>query len=233
MCVLFLDIWIWRNWILDIKICIFFIKNSIFDIKNSWYSWILEIEFLISRNIYYFLISRNRILDIKKSISWYQEFYFLISRNRFLDIKKYFLISKNISWYQEFIFEGPSTRPIVLSMIHGSYCRRRRRLIIFEPDEMKFGVSLTLLSKLDHHRRQGERFILTYSWNEISPNFDSSSEYDLRKGWVRISPLYAPILTFILPSFRRYICTLLFLLLELMYIWPIGTFSIPISNFAA
>ena len=42
--------------------------------------------------------------------------------------------------------EGPSTRPIVLSMIAGSYCRRRRRLTIFEPDKMKLGVSLTLLS---------------------------------------------------------------------------------------
>ena len=42
--------------------------------------------------------------------------------------------------------QGPSTRPIVLSMINGSYCRRRRRLTIFEPDEMKFGVSLALLS---------------------------------------------------------------------------------------
>ena len=42
--------------------------------------------------------------------------------------------------------QGPSTRPIVVSMINGSYCRRRRRLTIFEPDEMKFGVSLTLLS---------------------------------------------------------------------------------------
>ena len=42
--------------------------------------------------------------------------------------------------------KGPSTRPIVLSMISGSYCRRRRRLTIFEPDEMKFGVSLTLLT---------------------------------------------------------------------------------------
>ena len=42
--------------------------------------------------------------------------------------------------------EGPSTRPIVLSMINGPYCPRRRRLTIFEPDEMKFGVSLTLLS---------------------------------------------------------------------------------------
>ena len=37
--------------------------------------------------------------------------------------------------------QGPSTRPIVVSMINGSYCRRRRRLTIFEPDEMKFGVS--------------------------------------------------------------------------------------------
>ena len=33
--------------------------------------------------------------------------------------------------------EGPSTRPIVLSLITGSYCRRRRRLTIFEPDERK------------------------------------------------------------------------------------------------
>ena len=44
------------------------------------------------------------------------------------------------------VVEGPSTRPIVLAMINGSYCRRRRRLTIFEPDEKKFGVSLTLLS---------------------------------------------------------------------------------------
>ena len=42
--------------------------------------------------------------------------------------------------------EGPSTRPFVLSIINGSYCRRRRRLTILEPDEMKFDVSLTLLS---------------------------------------------------------------------------------------
>ena len=34
--------------------------------------------------------------------------------------------------------QGPSTRPIVVSMINGSYCRRRRRLTIFEPDEMKW-----------------------------------------------------------------------------------------------
>ena len=31
--------------------------------------------------------------------------------------------------------EGPSTRPSVLSMITGSYFRRRMRLTIFEPDE--------------------------------------------------------------------------------------------------
>ena len=45
--------------------------------------------------IRYFLISRVRFLDIKKWISWYQEFDFLISRNRILDIKK------SNSWYQE------------------------------------------------------------------------------------------------------------------------------------
>ena len=41
---------------------------------------------------------------------------------------------------------GSNTRHIVILMINWSYCRRRRRLTIFEPDEMKFGVSLTLLS---------------------------------------------------------------------------------------
>ena len=38
----------------------------------------------------------------------------------------------------------PSTWPTVLSMIAGSYWRRRRRFTIFEPVEMKF--ALTLLS---------------------------------------------------------------------------------------
>ena len=33
--------------------------------------------------------------------------------------------------------EGPNTRLIALLMINGSYCRRLRRLTIFEPDEMK------------------------------------------------------------------------------------------------
>ena len=86
--------------------------------------------FLISRNIDYFLISGNRILDINKwlldikdSISWYkkwiwfldikkcisryQEFDFLISRNEFLISRKYLFfhdIKKSNSWYQEFDF---------------------------------------------------------------------------------------------------------------------------------
>ena len=42
--------------------------------------------------------------------------------------------------------KGPSTRPIVLSTIAGSYWRRRRRFTIFEPDEMKFASPLTLRS---------------------------------------------------------------------------------------
>ena len=37
-------------------------------------------------------------------------------------------------------------------MITGSYCRRRRRLTIFEPDEKKFSVSfkLNLINNTDH-----------------------------------------------------------------------------------
>ena len=31
--------------------------------------------------------------------------------------------------------EGPSTRPVVFSMIPGSYCRRRRRFTIFVSDK--------------------------------------------------------------------------------------------------
>ena len=109
-----------RNQILDIKKYWINSKtapqSTFLDIKKSvswyqemisWYqefdflyqemcmiSWYQENEFLISRNIYYFSISRNRIFDIKKSISWYQKIfldikkYFLISRIRFLDIKK-------------------------------------------------------------------------------------------------------------------------------------------------
>ena len=98
------------------------IKKSFLDIKKS-ISWYQEMyseapiyylysiscyqvfDFLISRN--HFLISRNIILDIKKwnlfldikkSITWYQEIHFLISKNSFLDIKN------SISWYQEIHF---------------------------------------------------------------------------------------------------------------------------------
>ena len=35
--------------------------------------------------------------------------------------------------------EGPSTIHIVFSMIHGSYCRHRRRFTIFAPEARKFG----------------------------------------------------------------------------------------------
>ena len=73
----------------------------------SWYQkmkliiWYQEIEFLISRDIFwgavllfmkYFLISRN--ID-----------YFLISGNRILDINKWFLdIKDSISWYKKWIW---------------------------------------------------------------------------------------------------------------------------------
>ena len=47
--------------------------------------------------------------------------------------------------------EGPSSRSIVLSMISGSYCRRRRRLTIVDLDEMKFGVFVpSLVCNLDN-----------------------------------------------------------------------------------
>ena len=86
----------------------FLISRNIFQppfyylLSISWYQ---EFEFLVSRNINFFLISRNIFLDIKNSISWYQEIHFLISRNIILDIKKwhFFLdIKISISWYQEF-----------------------------------------------------------------------------------------------------------------------------------
>ena len=55
--------------------------------------------------------------------------------------------------------EEPSTRPIILLMITGSYFRRRLRLTIFEPDETKFASYMTLLN---HRRRPGERFLLKH-----------------------------------------------------------------------
>ena len=51
--------------------------------------------------------------------------------------------------------KGPNTRTIVLSMIAGSYWRRRRRFTIFEPDEMKFASPLTLLR---YCTRRGQKF---------------------------------------------------------------------------
>ena len=56
------------------------------------------------------------------------------------------------------VVEGPSTRPIVLSMITGSYVPCRMRLTILEHDETKFASHLILISlRLYHHRRPGER----------------------------------------------------------------------------
>ena len=66
-------------------------------------SWYPEFDFLISINKTHFLISMNRIpdikksfLDIKKSVSWYQEMY--------SEAPFYYLLSIKISWYQEIDF---------------------------------------------------------------------------------------------------------------------------------
>ena len=42
--------------------------------------------------------------------------------------------------------ERPSLKPIVPSMITWSYFRRRRRLTIFEPDEMALNILYTYLN---------------------------------------------------------------------------------------
>ena len=49
------------------------------------------------------------------------------------------MIATHLAWLNR-------QRHIVLPMITVSYCRRRRRLIIFEPDDMKFATPLTLQS---------------------------------------------------------------------------------------
>ena len=62
----------------------------------------------------YLLISRNRLLDIKNSISWYQEFNFLISRIIFLHIKQWileFLISGNQIPYIKKFLKNSKTAP--------------------------------------------------------------------------------------------------------------------------
>ena len=91
---------------------IFYIKNSISwyqEIINiSWYqemiSWYQEFNFLISGNR--ILDIKNAFLDIKNSISlyqeivhisWYQKIEFLISRNRFF-------ISRNVFWGAVLLF---------------------------------------------------------------------------------------------------------------------------------
>ena len=70
------DFLISRIWFLDIKKWILDIKKWILDIKK----WILEIKKWILDIKKYLLISRNRIIDIKKSNSWYQEFGFDFER---------------------------------------------------------------------------------------------------------------------------------------------------------
>ena len=57
--------------------------------------------------------------------------------------------------------EGPNTRPIVFSMIPGSYCRRRRRFTIFVPDAMK------LVCKQDHRKRLGGIFLLLHILEKV------------------------------------------------------------------
>ena len=72
--------------------------------------------------------------------------------------------------------KGPSTRPIVLSMISGSYCRRRRRFTISSPTRWN-SVCLWpfLVCRQDHRRRPGGWFleihiletILHQIWTEV------------------------------------------------------------------
>ena len=74
----------------------------------------------------------------------------------------------------------PSTRLIFLSMIAGSYWRRRRRFTIFEPDKMEFALSLTHLSwqTRSPYKTRWVNPLDTYSWKDIAPNLDKSAEYD-------------------------------------------------------
>ena len=59
--------------------------------------------------------------------------------------------------------DGPITRPIFLSVITGSYCRRRRRFTISNKTRWNaLCIWSSLVCKLDYRRRQGERFILTH-----------------------------------------------------------------------
>ena len=84
--------------------------------------------------------------------------------------------------------EEQNTRPKVHSIISGSYCRRRR-LTIFEPDEMIFGMSLTLLSLLTKSPKMTgwEIPLETYSWNEAKEKyrgmFEIQKSGDKKSSW--------------------------------------------------
>ena len=51
-------------------------------------------------------------------------------------------------------------------MINGSYYRRRNRFSIFEPDEMKFGVSMTLLGRKYTNLVNDLGFLLTVKFHQ-------------------------------------------------------------------
>ena len=72
--------------------------------------------------------------------------------------------------------KGPSTRPIVLTMIVGSYWRRRKRFTIFEPERWNsLRLWPTEVCRQDHRRRQGEWFLVIHNpetifhqiWTEV------------------------------------------------------------------
>ena len=72
--------------------------------------------------------------------------------------------------------KGPSTRPIVLSMITGPYWRRRRFSLFSSPTRWNsFCLWLSLVCRQDHRRRPGEWFlwihiletILHQIWTEV------------------------------------------------------------------
>ena len=73
-------------------------------------SWYQEFDFLITRNTFpdikkCILIPRNAFLDIKNSISWYQEIIHIFDiKKRIPDINKSILdIKESNSWYQEIL----------------------------------------------------------------------------------------------------------------------------------
>ena len=63
-------------------------------------------------------------------------------------------------------------------MIAGLNWRRRRRVTIFELDEMNFAAPLTLVSFRQDHKTRWAIPAEAYSWTDISPNLDKTVEYD-------------------------------------------------------